>query len=147
MEPEAAEDASEDETCTESKLRTLASIDPAPTNRHAESLHTRSAPAGENSVGRRWKSPPAEAIATAEAHAVGTDEASPDGLAAQTRAAAEANARAERDEDNARLRDVLTDATARLGADKEVEREDAGRVVAAEVHGTGGRWWLPRNFV
>ncbi|TVU30624.1 hypothetical protein EJB05_22255, partial [Eragrostis curvula] len=77
----------------------------------------------------------AEAIAAAEARATGADEAPPDGLAAQARAAAEANARAERDEDKTRLRDVLADATARLGADKDVEREDAARVVAAEVRG------------
>ncbi|RLN19318.1 late embryogenesis abundant protein D-34-like [Panicum miliaceum] len=77
----------------------------------------------------------AAAIAAAEARASGTDEAPPDGLAARARAAADANALALREEDRATLRDVLADATSRLGADKEVEREDAARVVGAEVRG------------
>uniref|UniRef100_A0A0D9XJX9 SMP domain-containing protein n=1 Tax=Leersia perrieri TaxID=77586 RepID=A0A0D9XJX9_9ORYZ len=55
------------------------------------------------------------------------------GLAATARAAADANARADRDEDKTTLADVLADATARMGADKEVEREDAVRVVGVEV--------------
>ncbi|RCV42808.1 hypothetical protein SETIT_9G245500v2 [Setaria italica] len=76
----------------------------------------------------------AEAIAVAEARASGTDEAPPDGLAARARAAAEANAAAAgRGEDRTTLRDVLADATTILGADKDVEREDAARVVEAEV--------------
>ncbi|KAF8672579.1 hypothetical protein HU200_049265 [Digitaria exilis] len=79
------------------------------------------------------------AIAAAEARAVGADEAPPDGLAARARAAADANAKdaaARREADKATLRDVLADATSRLGADdKEVEREDAARVVGAEVRG------------
>ncbi|CAL4925104.1 unnamed protein product [Urochloa decumbens] len=76
----------------------------------------------------------AEAIAAAEALACRADEAPPDGLAARARAAAEANAAAaRREEDRATLRDVLADAASALGADKEVEREDAARVVGAEV--------------
>ncbi|EAY78611.1 late embryogenesis abundant protein 47-like [Oryza sativa Japonica Group] len=60
--------------------------------------------------------------------------AAPAGLAARARAAADANARAERDEDKTTLGDVLADAAAKLGgADKEVEREDAVRVVGVEV--------------
>ncbi|CAN6293459.1 unnamed protein product [Urochloa humidicola] len=76
----------------------------------------------------------AEAIAAAEARASLAEEAPPDGVAARARAAAEANAAAagrDRDEDRATLRDVLTDAASRLGADK--EREDAARVAGAEV--------------
>ncbi|CAN6311038.1 unnamed protein product [Urochloa humidicola] len=78
----------------------------------------------------------AEAIAAAEARASLAEEAPPDGLAARARAAAEANAAAAAgrgEEDRATLRDVLADAASRLGADKEVEREDAARVVGAEV--------------
>lgn len=106
----------------------------------------------------------AAAIAAAEARATGLDdEAPPGGLAAQARAAADSNARAEREADKTTLRQVLAvryatdtrsfltprvqcamiarlrwrphtqDATVRLGADKEVERDDAARVVGAEV--------------
>lgn len=75
----------------------------------------------------------AVAIEAAEASATGLNAAPPGGLAARARAAADANALAERDEDKTRLRDVLADATAKLGADKEVERADAARVVGAEV--------------
>ncbi|XP_062200953.1 late embryogenesis abundant protein D-34-like [Phragmites australis] len=75
----------------------------------------------------------AAAIAAAEMRATGLDEAPPGGLSAQARAAADANALAERDADKTTLRDVLADATVRLGADKEVEPEDAARVVGAEV--------------
>ncbi|KAF0929751.1 hypothetical protein E2562_024440 [Oryza meyeriana var. granulata] len=81
----------------------------------------------------------AAAIEAAEARAAGlqdVDEAAPPlgGLAASARAATDANAHAKRDEDKTTLADVLADATAKLGgADKEVEREDAVRVVGAEV--------------
>ncbi|PVH31824.1 hypothetical protein PAHAL_9G242700 [Panicum hallii] len=75
----------------------------------------------------------AAVIAAAEVRATGTDEAPPDGLAARARAAVDANAFARREEDRATLRDILADATSRLGTDKEVEREDAARVVGAEV--------------
>uniref|UniRef100_A0A0E0EY72 SMP domain-containing protein n=1 Tax=Oryza meridionalis TaxID=40149 RepID=A0A0E0EY72_9ORYZ len=84
----------------------------------------------------------AAAIEAAEARAAGrlqdddadADAAAPAGLAARARAAADANARAERDEDKTTLGDVLADAAAKLGgADKEVEREDAVRVVGVEV--------------
>uniref|UniRef100_A0A0E0FI44 SMP domain-containing protein n=1 Tax=Oryza nivara TaxID=4536 RepID=A0A0E0FI44_ORYNI len=88
----------------------------------------------------------AAAIEAAEARAAGRLQddddddddadaaAAPAGLAARARAAADANARAERDEDKTTLGDVLADAAAKLGgADKEVEREDAVRVVGVEV--------------
>uniref|UniRef100_A0A0E0BAU0 SMP domain-containing protein n=1 Tax=Oryza glumipatula TaxID=40148 RepID=A0A0E0BAU0_9ORYZ len=88
----------------------------------------------------------AAAIEAAEARAAGRlqdddddddnddADATPAGLAARARAAADANARAERDEDKTTLGDVLADAAAKLGgADKEVEREDAVRVVGVEV--------------
>ncbi|PUZ38961.1 hypothetical protein GQ55_9G238500 [Panicum hallii var. hallii] len=75
----------------------------------------------------------AAVIAAVEVRATGTDEAPPDGLAARARAAVDANALAQRQEDRATLRDILADATSRLGTDKEVEREDAARVVGAEV--------------
>ncbi|CAM0943147.1 unnamed protein product [Alopecurus aequalis] len=75
----------------------------------------------------------AAAIEAAEARAARLNTAPPGGLAAQARAAADANALAERDEDKTRLRDVLAEATVKLAADKEVEREDAAWVVGAEV--------------
>ncbi|KAK3153775.1 hypothetical protein QOZ80_2BG0180980 [Eleusine coracana subsp. coracana] len=76
----------------------------------------------------------AEAIAAAEARAAGTDEAPPDKIAARARATVEANACAEQEEDKTTIRDVLADATSRLGTDKDVDREDAVVwVVAAEM--------------
>ncbi|RLN15764.1 late embryogenesis abundant protein D-34-like [Panicum miliaceum] len=96
-----------------------------------EALEATAFSAGDQPVERS----DAAVIAAAEARATGTDEAPPDGLAARARAAADANALARREEDRATLRDVLADATSRLGADKEVEREDAARVVGAEVRG------------
>ncbi|RLN42296.1 late embryogenesis abundant protein D-34-like [Panicum miliaceum] len=76
----------------------------------------------------------AAAIAAAEARVSGTDEAPPDGLAARARAAADANANAVA----SRGRVLPYDATSRLGADKEVEREDAARMVGTEVRGGPG---------
>ncbi|XP_040383932.1 late embryogenesis abundant protein 31-like [Oryza brachyantha] len=85
----------------------------------------------------------ASAIEAAEARAAGRplqddgDDGAPAQmgcLAARARAAADANALAARDEDKTTLGDVLADATVKLqGADKEVEREDAARVVGVEV--------------
>lgn len=56
----------------------------------------------------------AVAIEAAEASATGLNAAPPGGLAARARAAADANALAERDEDKTRLRDVLAVRTPRL---------------------------------
>ncbi|CAN6305101.1 unnamed protein product [Urochloa humidicola] len=97
-----------------------------------EALEAAAFSAGDQPVGPS----DAEAIAAAEARAVGTEEAPPHGLAARARAAADANVAAagrEEEEDRATLRDVLADAESVLVADKEVDREDAARVVAAEV--------------
>uniref|UniRef100_A0ACD5WWK1 Uncharacterized protein n=1 Tax=Avena sativa TaxID=4498 RepID=A0ACD5WWK1_AVESA len=75
----------------------------------------------------------AAAIQAAEVRATGLDGNIPGGLAAQAQSAADANAWAARDEDKATLGDILSDATAKLGADKEVESEDAARVAFAEA--------------
>ncbi|XP_066357983.1 late embryogenesis abundant protein D-34-like isoform X2 [Miscanthus floridulus] len=74
----------------------------------------------------------AAAIQAAEARATGLDANVPGGLAAQAQSAAAANAWAWRDEDKATLGDVLANATARLVADKPVERADALGVAGAE---------------
>ncbi|KAL6901812.1 hypothetical protein ACP4OV_004688 [Aristida adscensionis] len=75
----------------------------------------------------------AAAIQAAEARATGLDANIPGGLAAQAQAAADANARATRDEDKTTLGDVLANATAKLVADKPVESGDAVRVAGAET--------------
>ncbi|PNT67409.1 hypothetical protein BRADI_3g27150v3 [Brachypodium distachyon] len=95
-----------------------------------EALEATAFSAGEEPV----EASDAAAIEAAEARVNGATPAA-GSLAARARAAADANAVAEREEDKTRLRDVLADATVKLGADKEVEREDAARVVGAEVRG------------
>ena len=74
----------------------------------------------------------AAAVQAAEARATGLGGTVPGGVAADTQAAAESNARAVNNEDKVKLSDVLTDATTRLPKDKVVTREDAERVKAAE---------------
>uniref|UniRef100_A0ACD5TUJ4 Uncharacterized protein n=1 Tax=Avena sativa TaxID=4498 RepID=A0ACD5TUJ4_AVESA len=75
----------------------------------------------------------AAAIQAAEVRATGLDGNIPGGLAAQAQSAADANAWAARGDYKATLGDVLSDATAKLAADKEVETEDAARVAFAET--------------
>lgn len=55
------------------------------------------------------------------------------GVAAAAQTAADQNARAAREEDKVKLRDVLSDARSKLPADKGATREDAERVVSAEM--------------
>ncbi|MBA0832035.1 hypothetical protein Goarm_016451 [Gossypium armourianum] len=75
----------------------------------------------------------AAAIQAAEMRATGSSEITPGGIASEAQSAATRNARTQRFEDQATLSDVLSDATAMLPKDKAVTREDAERVVAAEV--------------
>uniref|UniRef100_A0ACD5WDU0 Uncharacterized protein n=1 Tax=Avena sativa TaxID=4498 RepID=A0ACD5WDU0_AVESA len=75
----------------------------------------------------------AAAIQAAEVRATGLDGNIPGGLAAQAQSAADANAWASRGDYKATLGDVLSDATAKLAADKEVETDDAARVAFAET--------------
>ncbi|KAJ3673580.1 hypothetical protein LUZ60_005572 [Juncus effusus] len=74
----------------------------------------------------------AAAIRAAEARATGSGVTVPGGIAAQAQSVADSNATA-REEDKAKLRDILSDATAKLPADKAVDRDDAARVVGAEI--------------
>ncbi|KAJ3702448.1 hypothetical protein LUZ61_006153 [Rhynchospora tenuis] len=75
----------------------------------------------------------AAAIQAAEARATGMNATVPGGVAAQALAAADANARGTRDEDKTKLRDILADATRKMSSDKAVDRDDAARVVGAEI--------------
>lgn len=75
----------------------------------------------------------AAAIQVAEIRATGIDENIPGGIAASAQVAASANARVMRDEDKTKLGDVLADATTKLSADKVVTRDEAERVIAAEL--------------
>ncbi|EAY88627.1 hypothetical protein OsI_10103 [Oryza sativa Indica Group] len=80
----------------------------------------------------------AAAIQAAEAKATGTDTYMPGGLAAQAQSAAVANLWTARDADKTKLGDVLSNATAKLAADKEVESGDAARVAGAETRNKPG---------
>lgn len=75
----------------------------------------------------------AAAIQAAEMRATGSSLIVPGGVAAAAQAAADKNARAARGEDKVELRDVLSDARDKLPADKGATKEDAERVVSAEV--------------
>ena len=75
----------------------------------------------------------AAAIQAAEVRATGNNVIVPGGLAAMAQSAAAFNAGCERDEDKIKLTDVLTDATAKLPADKAATRQDAEGVVSAEM--------------
>ncbi|KAE8681720.1 hypothetical protein F3Y22_tig00111310pilonHSYRG00064 [Hibiscus syriacus] len=71
--------------------------------------------------------PAAEMIAT------GSSEILPGGIASEAQSAAIRNSQINRSEDRATLSDILADASAILPKDKVVTREDAEKVVAAEV--------------
>ncbi|XP_078159634.1 late embryogenesis abundant protein D-34-like, partial [Carex rostrata] len=75
----------------------------------------------------------AAAIQAAEAQAIGLNVTMPLGIAVHAQSAADANLWATRDEDKTKLSDVLSDAAGKLAADKPVERDDAARVVRAEI--------------
>ncbi|KAK3042157.1 hypothetical protein RJ639_001277, partial [Escallonia herrerae] len=75
----------------------------------------------------------AAAIRAAETRATGVDIIMPGGLAAAAQAAATFNQGLTRDEDKVKLNNVLTDATAKLPADKPATQEDAEGVTSAEI--------------
>ncbi|XVE73112.1 hypothetical protein DITRI_Ditri11bG0091400 [Diplodiscus trichospermus] len=75
----------------------------------------------------------AAAIQAAEMIATNSNEAMPGGIASEAQSAATRNSRTMRFEDQANLSEVLSDATVKLPKDKPVTREDADRVVAAEL--------------
>ncbi|KAK1644127.1 hypothetical protein QYE76_061932 [Lolium multiflorum] len=75
----------------------------------------------------------AAAVQAAEMRATGKNLTIPGGVAAAAQAAADQNERIMREEDKVKLRDVLSDARSKLPADKGATREDAERVVSAEI--------------
>ncbi|KAL3648825.1 hypothetical protein CASFOL_005228 [Castilleja foliolosa] len=75
----------------------------------------------------------AAAIQAAEVRATGLGHVVPGGVAAEAQAAAAYNASVARDEEKAKLGDILTDATIKLTDDKPVTREVADGVIFAEI--------------
>jgi hypothetical protein len=75
----------------------------------------------------------AAAIVAAEARVTGRSEVVPGGVASAAQAAAARNERITLDENKTTLSDVLADAAEELPDDKAVTREDAERVLAAEL--------------
>ncbi|XP_038899811.1 late embryogenesis abundant protein D-34-like [Benincasa hispida] len=75
----------------------------------------------------------AAAIQAAEVRATGKNEIIPGGIGAEAQSAATLNTQAMRDENKTTLGDILTDATQKLSGDKAVTREDAERVISAEI--------------
>ncbi|GMJ09109.1 responsive to abscisic acid 28 [Hibiscus trionum] len=73
------------------------------------------------------------AIRAAEMRATGSSEIKPGGIASEAQSAAARNSQTERFEDQATLSDVLADASSMLPKDRVVTREDADKVVAAEL--------------
>ncbi|XP_020590719.1 late embryogenesis abundant protein 31-like [Phalaenopsis equestris] len=73
----------------------------------------------------------AAAIQAAEVRAI--KMTAPHGVAAAAQSAAEINSKIAREEDKITVGDVLHNATEKLGTDKEVTREDAEKVVGAEM--------------
>ncbi|KAL9450717.1 hypothetical protein AB3S75_012448 [Citrus x aurantiifolia] len=94
-----------------------------------EALEATALTAGKKPV--EWSD--AAAIQAAEVRATGRINVTPGGVAAAAQSAATINARTTRDEDKTKLADILTDATAKLPADKQVTRKDAEGVAAAEM--------------
>lgn len=75
----------------------------------------------------------ASAIQAAEVRATGSNVVTPGGLAAMAQSAAAYNAECQRDQEKIKLGDVLSDATAKLPADKAATRQDAEGVASAEM--------------
>ncbi|XP_008451333.1 late embryogenesis abundant protein D-34 [Cucumis melo] len=75
----------------------------------------------------------AAAIQAAELRATGENKIIPGGIGAEAQSAATLNTRAMRNEDKTTLGDILTDATRKLPGDKTVTKEDAERVISAEI--------------
>ncbi|KDP21437.1 hypothetical protein JCGZ_21908 [Jatropha curcas] len=93
-----------------------------------EALEATSLSAGEKPV----EQSDAAAIQAAEVRATGINEVLPGGIGAEAQSAATRN-RALSDRDKITLSEVLEDASLKLPADKAVTREDADRVIQAEV--------------
>ncbi|KAJ0981690.1 hypothetical protein J5N97_009945 [Dioscorea zingiberensis] len=94
-----------------------------------EALEAAALTAGDKPVSRS----DAAAIQAAEARVIGGPVSATGGLAAEAQAAAAANELVMRDEDKTKLSDVLSDATLKLRGDKDATREDAEKVVGAEL--------------
>ncbi|XP_066351201.1 late embryogenesis abundant protein D-34-like [Miscanthus floridulus] len=75
----------------------------------------------------------AAGIQVVETCATGSHATIPGAVPAAAQSATDQNARALRDEDKVKLRNVLSNARERLPADKGATREDAERVVSAEI--------------
>ncbi|XAR61192.1 hypothetical protein NMG60_11034825 [Bertholletia excelsa] len=75
----------------------------------------------------------AAAIQAAEVRATGSNEISPGGVASAALSAATRNMRVMLEENKTRLGDVLEDATGKLQSDKPATRDDAERVIGAEL--------------
>ncbi|CAL9049014.1 unnamed protein product [Musa banksii] len=75
----------------------------------------------------------AAAIQAAESAATGVSTVLTNGVAAAAQAAVVTNTWADREDDETKLGDVLADAATRMPADKEATRQDAERVVGAEI--------------
>ncbi|KAK8702130.1 hypothetical protein V6N13_020498 [Hibiscus sabdariffa] len=103
-------------------------IDPAPIT-IGEALEVAALSASDKPIDQS----DAAAIQAAEMRATGSSEISPGGIASEAQSAAVRNSQTNRFEDRATLSDVLQDARATLPKDKAVTREDADRVVAAEM--------------
>ncbi|XP_065864347.1 late embryogenesis abundant protein D-34-like [Euphorbia lathyris] len=91
-----------------------------------ESLEAASLSAGDKLV----EQSDAAAIQAAEVRATGVNEVLPGGIGAQAQSAATRNSTGA---DKTTLSDILADATLKLPADKPVTRQDAERVIQAEV--------------
>nr|XP_018678332.1 PREDICTED: late embryogenesis abundant protein D-34-like isoform X2 [Musa acuminata subsp. malaccensis] len=75
----------------------------------------------------------AAAIQAAESAATGVNTVLTNGVAAAAQAAVVTNTWADREDDETKLGDVRADAATRMPADKEATRQDAERVVGAEI--------------
>ncbi|KAJ0982282.1 hypothetical protein J5N97_010537 [Dioscorea zingiberensis] len=73
------------------------------------------------------------AIQAVEARATRMNVNLPGGVAAEAQSAADVNARTMRDEDKTCIGDVLSEATTKMPVDKPATREDAEKVMGAEV--------------
>ncbi|CAI9297247.1 unnamed protein product [Lactuca saligna] len=94
-----------------------------------EALEAAAISAGEKPIDQS----DAAAVQAAEVRATGRMQVVPGGVAAKAQAAASQNARTMRDEDKTKLGDLLMDASTLLPRDKAVTREDAEKVIGAEI--------------
>ncbi|KAM0944108.1 putative Late embryogenesis abundant protein, SMP subgroup [Dioscorea sansibarensis] len=104
-----------------------------------EALEAVALTAGDKPVSRS----DAAAIQAAEARVNGGAVATSGGLAAEAQAAAAANELTMSNDNKTTLSDVLSDASKKLGGDKEATREDAERVVGAELRNNPAMFTRP----